>query len=108
MEGRYDNPHTGVAAQAWDRGSEYAMRVVAEFSHHSAINRAEGPEKEDGMTIKLEWFTGSNGNLFVDGNGFRYCIARDGDGYTIARNGFQFASAHSLAEAKLIVRRDIG
>jgi hypothetical protein len=29
MEGRYDNPHDdGVAAQAWDRGSEYAMRVV--------------------------------------------------------------------------------
>jgi hypothetical protein len=32
MEGRYDNPYTdprdGVAAQAWDRGSEYAMRVV--------------------------------------------------------------------------------
>jgi len=28
MEGRHDNPHDGVAAQAWDRGSEYAMRVV--------------------------------------------------------------------------------
>lgn len=28
IEGRHDNPHTGVAAQAWDRGSEYAMRVV--------------------------------------------------------------------------------
>jgi hypothetical protein len=32
MEGRYDNPYSdlkqGVAAQAWDRGSEFAMRVV--------------------------------------------------------------------------------
>jgi hypothetical protein len=32
MERRYDNPFTdpkdGVAAQAWDRGLEYAMRVV--------------------------------------------------------------------------------
>jgi hypothetical protein len=32
MEGRYDNPYTdprdGVKAQAHDRGSEYAMRVV--------------------------------------------------------------------------------
>jgi hypothetical protein len=32
MEGRYRNPYDspfdGVAAQAWDRGSEYAMRVV--------------------------------------------------------------------------------
>jgi hypothetical protein len=27
-EGRYNNPFTGVAAQAWDRGLEYAMRVV--------------------------------------------------------------------------------
>jgi hypothetical protein len=28
--GRHENPHgtTNVAAQAWDRGSEYAMRVV--------------------------------------------------------------------------------
>jgi hypothetical protein len=34
MEGRYDNPYSdpkqGVAAQAWDPGSEYAMRV---FGH---------------------------------------------------------------------------
>jgi hypothetical protein len=32
MEGRYDNPYTdprdGVKAQAHDRGSEYAMRVM--------------------------------------------------------------------------------
>jgi hypothetical protein len=32
MSGRYDNPYTdprdGVKAQAWDRGSEYSMRVV--------------------------------------------------------------------------------
>jgi hypothetical protein len=30
MEGRHDNPHgnSSVAAQAWDRGSEFAMRVV--------------------------------------------------------------------------------
>ena len=32
MEGRYDNPYTdprdGVKAQAHDRGSEFAMRVV--------------------------------------------------------------------------------
>jgi hypothetical protein len=29
MEGRFENPHgtTSVAAQAWDRGSEYAHRV---------------------------------------------------------------------------------
>jgi hypothetical protein len=31
MEGQYENPYTdprdGVKAQAWDRGSEYAMRV---------------------------------------------------------------------------------
>jgi hypothetical protein len=35
MEGRYSNPYTsprdGVKAQAHDRGSEYAMRVI----HHS-------------------------------------------------------------------------
>ena len=33
MSGRFDNPYDGdprqgLAAQAWDRGSEYAMRVV--------------------------------------------------------------------------------
>jgi hypothetical protein len=28
MSGRFENPYRGVAAQAWDRGSEYAMRVV--------------------------------------------------------------------------------
>jgi hypothetical protein len=32
MSGRFENPHSdprqGVAAQDWDRGSEYAMRVV--------------------------------------------------------------------------------
>jgi hypothetical protein len=32
MSGRFENPsrdpRQGVAAQAWDRGSEYAMRVV--------------------------------------------------------------------------------
>jgi hypothetical protein len=32
MSGRFENPYSdpkqGVAAQAWDRGSEYAMRVV--------------------------------------------------------------------------------
>ena len=32
MSGIHENPYTGrfdgVAAQAWDRGSEYAMRVV--------------------------------------------------------------------------------
>jgi hypothetical protein len=33
MEGRFSNPYDGnprqgVAAQAWDRGSEYAMRVI--------------------------------------------------------------------------------
>jgi len=32
MERRYENPYTGpregLAAQAWDRGAEYAMRVV--------------------------------------------------------------------------------
>jgi hypothetical protein len=35
MDGRHDNPHDGVAAQAWDRGLEYAMRVVR-FSHTQA------------------------------------------------------------------------
>jgi hypothetical protein len=33
MSGRYDNlydgdPRKGLAAQAWDRGAEYAMRVI--------------------------------------------------------------------------------
>jgi hypothetical protein len=32
MSGRFENPYCdprqGLAAQAWDRGSEYAMRVV--------------------------------------------------------------------------------
>jgi hypothetical protein len=33
MSGRYDNPYDGMTreglkAQAWDRGSEYAMRVM--------------------------------------------------------------------------------
>jgi hypothetical protein len=33
MAGRFDNPYDGnprqgLAAQAWDRGSEYAMRVI--------------------------------------------------------------------------------
>jgi hypothetical protein len=30
MSGRFENPHgtTSVAAQAWDRGSEFASRVV--------------------------------------------------------------------------------
>jgi hypothetical protein len=26
--GRFTNPYVGVAAQAWDRGLEYAMRVA--------------------------------------------------------------------------------
>jgi hypothetical protein len=34
-EGRYNNPYTGpfdgVAAQAWDRGAEYAMRLRREL-----------------------------------------------------------------------------
>jgi hypothetical protein len=37
MSGRFRNPYggnprQGLAAQAWDRGSEYAMRVV----HHAS------------------------------------------------------------------------
>jgi hypothetical protein len=38
MSGRYDNPYTdprdGVKAQAHDRGSEYAMRVVRHRNKH--------------------------------------------------------------------------
>jgi hypothetical protein len=36
MEGRHNNPHgnSSVAAQAWDRGSEYAMRVVRRSNKH--------------------------------------------------------------------------
>ena len=30
MEGNYKNPYDDVAGQAWDRGLEYAMRVVRE------------------------------------------------------------------------------
>jgi hypothetical protein len=56
-----------------------------------------------------DWFVGSNGNLFRDQGGYRYCIARampNQPGYKIARDGITFAYAPSVADAKLIVRRE--
>jgi hypothetical protein len=52
------------------------------------------------------WWIGSNGNLFLDFGGDRYCIARLAKGYSIARNGEEIAIAPCVAEAKLYVRRD--
>jgi hypothetical protein len=56
----------------------------------------------------IEWWIGSNGNLFGDHGEHRYCISkrRDGEGYDIARDGVEFARAPSVADAKLIVKRD--
>jgi len=57
--------------------------------------------------IENEWRIGSNGSLFNDYNGFRYCIIRLKDGvYSIARNGVEIGIAPCVAEAKLYVRRD--
>jgi hypothetical protein len=55
----------------------------------------------------IDWFVGSNGNLFGDYAGFRYCIARLSSGeYVIARDGDHIAHAPSDADAKLIIKRD--
>lgn len=59
------------------------------------------------QVVAGEWWTGSNGNLFCDLGEFRYCIARLSDGgYSVARNGVEFAQAPSVADAKLLVKRD--
>jgi hypothetical protein len=55
----------------------------------------------------IDWFVGSNGNLFGDKGEFRYCIKRrDGGGYAIARNGHEFATAPSVADAKVLISRE--
>jgi hypothetical protein len=54
----------------------------------------------------IDWWVGSNGNLFGDHGGFRYCVARRGERYVIARNGVDVASTLSVADAKLWVSRD--
>lgn len=60
------------------------------------------------MTPEIIWFTGSNGNLFGDYDGSRYCIARLArNAYSIARDGIETARAQSVAEAKLYVRRRV-
>ena len=57
--------------------------------------------------MTIDWFVGSNGNLFGDAGGFRYCIARRREGgYSIARNGVEMARSPSVADAKIIVRRE--
>ena len=33
------------------------------------------------------WWTGSNGNSFADLNGYRYCVSRDDNGYSVGKNG---------------------
>jgi hypothetical protein len=54
----------------------------------------------------MDWWTGSNGNLFADKGDFRYCIAGPYDGgYRIARNGVEIGRAPSVADAKIIVKR---
>lgn len=59
-------------------------------------------------TKSINWFVGSNGNLFGDYNKFRYCIVSLPDGgYSIARDGIVIARAPSIADAKLYVKRDV-
>jgi hypothetical protein len=49
-----------------------------------------------------DYFRGSNGNLFVDRGGFRYCIYRvTEDMYNVARNGEDIATAGSETGAKM-------
>src|SRR5712675_192560 len=56
---------------------------------------AAASSKRDCAMIKtatdgIDWFVGSNGNLFGDSKGFRYCIARLASGeYIVARDGVE-------------------
>jgi hypothetical protein len=54
-----------------------------------------------------QFWVGSNGNLFCDSSKFRYCIAKDDDGWRVARNGHPIGHELSLANAKLRVTRAI-
>lgn len=56
---------------------------------------------------KGEFWVGSNGNLFCDSSRFRYCIAHDGNGYRVARNGDPIGHELTLPLAKLRVTRAI-
>ncbi len=59
------------------------------------------------QTHGINWWVGSNGNLFGDYNGFRYCIARlESGGYSVARDGIEIARSPSVADAKLYVKRE--
>ena len=53
--------------------------------------------------VKIEWWVGSNGNLFGDYGDFRYCISKQGAEYRIARNGHEICLRKSIAEAKQAV-----
>ena len=55
-----------------------------------------------------DYFRGSNGNLFVDRGGFRYCIYRVDDAYTVARNGEDVATAGSETGAKMWIESTTG
>jgi hypothetical protein len=54
------------------------------------------------------WFTGTNGNLFLDRNGFRYCIYPTRSGYMVARNGEDIGEAANQSGAKAIAETDNG
>lgn len=48
------------------------------------------------------WFVGSNGNLFADMGGFRYCVSliegrNNASGYMVARNGIVVAGPTCLS-----------
>lgn len=56
----------------------------------------------------IDWWVGSNGNLFGDHEGFRYCIATlPSGGYGVARDGVEITRAPSVAEAKLFIKREV-
>lgn len=55
----------------------------------------------------INWWVGSNGNLFGDYNGFRYCIQHRSDGeYTVMRDGFKIAIVPTMVDAKIYVKRE--
>jgi hypothetical protein len=54
----------------------------------------------------INWFKGSNGNLFGDHGAYRYCVEKLAEGeYEISRNGVVIARAPSVADAKLFIAR---
>lgn len=58
---------------------------------------------------KFNWWTGSNGNLFMDVAGYRYSAgkANDGSGYWVARNGKEIGSGFlSIETAKAVAESD--